>query len=102
MPQFLDQHRDAIVDACRRFGVMQLSVFGSVLRDDFGPDSDFDFLVGFGPHSEFDAFSQYFGLKEALEATLGREVDLVSIHAIRNPVFRDEVERTRSSLYDAA
>ncbi|BET69341.1 nucleotidyltransferase domain-containing protein [Opitutales bacterium ASA1] len=102
MPRFLEQHRDAIVEICRRFGVRQLSVFGSVLRNDFGPDSDVDFLVDFDRNSEFDAFSQYFGLKEALEATLGREVDLVSIHAIRSPVFRDEVERTRSSLYVAA
>jgi predicted nucleotidyltransferase len=102
MNPLLDQHRKAIGESCRRFHVRKLSVFGSVLRDDFGAESDVDLLVEFERHPGLDAFSQFFGLKEELEATIGRPIDLVSAEAIRNPVFRSEVERTRAHLYEAA
>jgi uncharacterized protein len=96
------KQRSEIENACRRFGVLKLAVFGSALRDDFGPGSDLDFLVRFARRPDVDAFTQFFGLKEALEGILGRPVDLVSLDAIRNPVFRAEVERTQAPLYEAA
>lgn len=93
--------RDAIADLCRRRGVRRLAVFGSAVTDRFDEArSDVDFLVEFteGRHGRFDA---YFGLKEELEALLGRAVDLVTPSALENPYFAASVEATAQELYAA-
>ena len=76
MQTFLDNFQTGIGDACRRFGVKRLEAFGSVLRSDFSERSDVDFVVEFD-RSQPDAFEQYFGLKEELEALLERKVELL-------------------------
>jgi predicted nucleotidyltransferase len=68
--------RGAVADFCRRWQVTEFSLFGSVLRDDFRPDSDIDALVKFEPgtrHSVFDLMR----MKKELAETFGRKVDLV-------------------------
>ncbi|MBU0606661.1 MAG: nucleotidyltransferase domain-containing protein [Armatimonadetes bacterium] len=47
MPLAIHINRDQVAEVCRRHGIRRLSLFGSVLRDDFGPDSDVDVLVEF-------------------------------------------------------
>lgn len=101
MNELLQRHLPAIREACRRHRVKALHAFGSVLRDDFGPSSDIDFLVFFDRSGNANAFAQFFDFKETLEATLGREIDLVSGHSIQNPFFRQELEETMVSLYAA-
>ncbi|ETA01159.1 hypothetical protein CcI6DRAFT_03403, partial [Frankia sp. CcI6] len=64
--------------------------------------SDVDVLVEFDAGRDgFDYYGTYFALKEGLERLLGRAVDVVSVTAIRNPYFRDQVMRTRQPLYAA-
>jgi predicted nucleotidyltransferase len=72
-------HRDELAALCRRFGVRRLEIFGSAARGtDFDPEtSDADFLVEFDRASGLGPLEQYFGFAEALEALLGRSVDLV-------------------------
>jgi uncharacterized protein len=101
MVAFIDQFKASIDDVCIRFSVKRLEAFGSVLRGDFKPSSDVDFLVEFDG-ARLDAFDQYFGLKEELERIVGRPVDLVVVDAIRNPYFRAEVEKTKTPVYVAA
>ena len=101
MPPFFDQHQSSIEEVCGRFGVKRLEAFGSVLRSDFSPGSDVDFLVQFDG-SFPDAFESYFGLKEGLESIVARPVDLVVVDAIKNPVFRAEVMQTKVPIYVAA
>ena len=101
IPEFLDSKIDSIASLCKSHRVTRLDAFGSVLRDDFDHESDVDFLVSFERGDGIDAFRQYFDFKEALEALLGRNVDLVCSNAIRNAVFRAEVEATREPLYAA-
>lgn len=98
----VEQHRAAIEDLCRRYGVRTLDVFGSATRDDFDEArSDVDFLVEFGSRPpEMSALRQYFGLKEDLEQLLGRSVDLVS-GRVENPYLRRSVEADRELLYAA-
>lgn len=91
----------AIEVLCQRHGVVRLDVFGSVLREDFSAESDIDLLVTFKRDEQTNAFHQYFEFKEALEALLSRQVDLVCANAIRNPYFRREVEKSRQPLYAA-
>lgn len=98
----LARHRADLVDACRRFGVVRLDVFGSAARGDFDrTTSDVDFLVEIEPPEGMSRFEAYFGLKEALEALLGCPVDLVAPSALSNPYFAQAVERTREPLYAA-
>src|SRR5436305_8175152 len=66
---------------CRRWQIVELSLFGSVLREDFRPDSDVDVLVTFAPEARPSLFDMV-GMQEELEAIFGREVDLVERKAV--------------------
>jgi predicted nucleotidyltransferase len=97
----ISSHREELRELCRRFHVRRLDLFGSAAGDDFDPErSDLDFLVEFEPKGR-DAFKTYFGLKESLEALFGRSVDLVERSAIRNPYFKESVERSREPIFEA-
>ena len=97
--QLIEGKIDSIRDLCHAHRVVRLDAFGSVLREDFGLQSDVDFLVLFERGEGIDAFQQYFDLKEGLERLLNRPVDLVCANAIRNPYFKKEVERSRQLVY---
>lgn len=97
------QHRQGIAAICQRFGIRRLEVFGSAARaDDFNPESsDADFLVEFAQDSNPD-LQTFYGAKAALEALLGRSVDLVESGAVRNPYVLQSINRSRESVYAAA
>lgn len=101
MHPLIDDNRQAIADLCRRHGVQRLQAFGSILRGDFNSDSDADIVVEFEP-AVAGSFQSFLGLKESLEALLGRSVDLVELHAVRNRRLRRYIEKSRSPIYDAA
>jgi predicted nucleotidyltransferase len=92
--------RERLAEFCRRYHVRRLSLFGSVLTDRFGPESDVDVLVEFEPHQG----PGYFGLarmQRELSTLVGRKVDL------RTPLelsryFRDEVVSRAQVEYSAA
>lgn len=91
----IDDKRQALIALCRRFGVERLEVFGSAARGgDFDPSrSDVDFLVTFSPKAR-DDLSNFADFKDALEALLGRPVDLVereAIEASRNYIRRRRI-----------
>jgi uncharacterized protein len=96
-------HQSQLSELCREFRVERLELFGSALSGDFdAARSDFDFLVEFAPSlPSGDYADAFFGLKAALERVLGRPVDLVVGSAIRNPYFRQSVERSKALLYAA-
>jgi predicted nucleotidyltransferase len=98
----LASHQAEIGELCRRFGVRSLELFGSAARGNDQPGvSDLDFLVEFQPEPPGGYADAYFGLLEALQELFGRSVDLVVASAIRNPFFRESVERTKVLLYAA-
>ena len=85
-----------------RFGVQELALFGSAVSTaGLGPASDVDVLVRFQDGPSTGRFAAFMSLKEALEAMFQRPVDLVSAAAIRNPVFRQQVEAERQVIYVA-
>jgi uncharacterized protein len=80
--------RRRLTEFCRRHHIRRLAFFGSILRDDFGPDSDIDVLVEFEPgHVPGLGF---FSMEEELSQILGRKVDL-NTPGFLSPHFRDEV-----------
>lgn len=84
---------EEIVAFCRRWKIAELSFFGSVLREDFGSDSDVDVLVSFLPDAEPTLFDMV-RMQAELEELLGRHVDLVSrrgIESSRNYLRRDNI-----------
>lgn len=98
----LASHQAELEALCRRFGVRSLELFGSAATGTDRPDdSDLDFLVEFRAEPPGGYADAYFDLLEALQELFGRPVDLVVESAIRNPYFRESVERTKVSLYAA-
>ncbi|MCD6141354.1 nucleotidyltransferase family protein [Candidatus Bipolaricaulota bacterium] len=90
--------KDAIAAFCRRHHIRRLAFFGSVLRDDFGPDSDIDVLVEFDPEARVGLIALA-GMEIELARLLGRKVEMHTINGL-NPYFRDEVLNTAEMQYE--
>ncbi len=90
---------DAIAELCAQHQVVELSVFGSAARSDFGPGSDIDLLVRFAPDASV-GFLALGALKRALEELLGREVDVVPVGGLK-PSIRDDILRQARVLHAA-
>lgn len=95
----IDIPLERIAEFCRRHHIRRLALFGSVLRDDFTPDSDVDVLVEFEP-GKTPGFA-FFSMQEELSAILGRRVDLTTARSL-SKYFRDEVLAEAEELYVAA
>ena len=87
-----------IAEFCRRRRVRTLSLFGSVLRDDFGQDSDVDVLVEFETNAGVSLFDLV-DMQQELRDMLGREVDLVERKGLRNPFRRHGILSGSRVLY---
>lgn len=96
----IDQHRETIIILCKKHKVKELYVFGSVLSDKFTESSDVDILVEFGPIEILDYFDNYMDFKEELEKLLDRPVDVVENQAIKNPIFRQIIDREKLLIYE--
>lgn len=90
---------EAIAEFCRRNHIRKLSLFGSVLRDDFTPESDVDVLVEF-EEGKTPGLA-YFGMGTELEPIFGREVDVVTPNGL-SKYYRDEVLAEAEPIYVAA
>jgi hypothetical protein len=94
----IDEH--ALAALCRRHRIKELSLFGSVLRDDFGPESDVDLLLVFEDNHR-PGIDEYLSMQEDFRALFQREVDLVNLKYLRNPFLRKEVLSTRKVVHAA-
>ncbi len=90
---------DAIAGFCKRHRIRRLALFGSVLRDDFTPDSDVDVLVEFEPGARTGL--RFFSMERELSGLLGRRVDL-NTPGFLSPYYRDEVLAEAEDFYVAA
>ena len=96
----IDIPMDRLTAFCQVWSIAELSVFGSVLRDDFGPDSDVDVLVSFRPGAAM-TFESFLDMRDELRGIFGREVDLVEKRLITNPFRRHEILTSKKVLYAA-
>jgi hypothetical protein len=92
--------KDQIAEYCKRNQVRRLSLFGSVLREDFGPDSDVDVLVEFEPGTRIGLI-RLSGLEIELSNIVGRKVDL-NTPGFLSKYFRDQILTEADVQYDAA
>ena len=88
---------------CREHGIKQLAVFGSALRDDFGPESDVDLLVEFEP-DRIPGLLGLAGMEIELSELLGRDVDLLTreeVESSRNYIRRKSILESTEVVYGA-
>ncbi len=91
---------EQIFKFCQCWNIIELSLFGSVLREDFRPDSDVDILVVFSPdyHLTFHAWLE---MQQQIEKIFGRKVDLTQKKLLQNPYTRAEILKTHQVIYAA-
>lgn len=92
--------QEQIAAFCRRNHIRKLAFFGSVLRDDFAPDSDVDVLVEFEPGARVGLITLA-GMEIELSQILGRKVEMHTVKGL-NPLFRDAVMRQAQVQYEHA
>ncbi len=85
---------------CEIHKVKNLFAFGSVLTKNFNEKSDIDLLVNFGDVQLLDYSDNYFDLKFALENLFNKPVDLLEEKAIKNPYFKENIEKTKQLIYE--
>jgi predicted nucleotidyltransferase len=95
----LSAHIEAINKLCSIYGVKHLYAFGSVLTDNYNPQSDIDLIVDFLPINSLDYADNYYDFKFSLERILNRKVDLLEENAIKNPFFLEVVNDKKQILY---
>jgi len=96
----IDISESQLAELCRKWKVTELSLFGSILRDDFGPDSDIDVLVVFQTDAPWSMWN-LMDMKAELEALFDRPVDLVEKEALRNPWRKRRILSTYEVVYAA-
>jgi hypothetical protein len=96
----IDIPKVKIEDFCRRWKIKEFALFGSVLREDFRPDSDIDVLVAFEPDGGI-TFDNRVEMLDELAEIFGRQVDLVEKDTIRNPFRRHDILTTKEVVYAA-
>lgn len=97
--KLIEMNMDKIIALCRKYKVAKLWVFGSILTDRFNDDSDVDFSVIFNYDQIPDLFIVFFDFIDELQHLLGRRVDMIDETAIRNQIFRNELNKTKRLIY---
>jgi len=85
---------------CRRWQIVEFAMFGSVLREDFGQESDINVVVTFSENT-YPSLFDFVTMEQELSDIFGRPVDIVEKSAIRNPFRRYEILRTMELVYAA-
>ncbi len=96
----LDVSPSAVTTFCEKWKVKELALFGSVLREDFGPNSDVDVLVTFEADVPWSLWD-WGAMLDELKSVFGRNVDLVEKDAVRNPLRRGAMLREHRIIYAA-
>lgn len=89
---------EQIAGICQRWKIVEFALFGSILREDFRPDSDVDVLVTFEANDGWSLFD-VMNLQRELEAIVGRRVDLLEKRDLKNPFRRSEILKTHQVIY---
>lgn len=94
---------ESIADFCQRWNIAEMALFGSVLRDDFRPDSDLDILVTPTPNADWGLLD-HIRMEQELAAILGRDIDLLtrrSVEQSHNWIRRQYILDTAEVVYES-
>jgi uncharacterized protein len=94
----LNTQPEQIEGICQRWKIAEFSLFGSILREDFRPDSDVDILIAFEDNNGWSLFD-VMNLQRELESIVGRPVDLLEKRDLKNPFRRSEILKTHQVIY---
>lgn len=100
---YIEISHEKIVEFCRKWKIQELSFFGSVLRKDFGPNSDIDVMVTFAPEARYSLFDLVH-MQDELKEIFGHEVDLVerkSVEQSENYIRRKHILDSLEVVYVA-
>jgi predicted nucleotidyltransferase len=101
MIPLIEQRRTELANLCRRYRVQRLDLFGSAAKGTFRQgSSDLDFVVAFDGAGEIGYATRYHDFALALEALFQRPVDLLTERMIGAPYLREELDRTRETVYE--
>jgi hypothetical protein len=91
---------EKIIEFCKNHHIKELSLFGSVLREGFRPDSDVDILVSFNADASVNLMD-FVQMQDELKVLFNREVDLVEKEALSNPFLRYSILSHKETIYAA-
>jgi hypothetical protein len=100
--EIIDRHLERIEEFSRRWMITEFALFGSILRDDFGPDSDIDVLITFSPEARWSLFDLA-EMQQELKVLFGREVDIVTRQGLEssiNPIRREAILSNAVVIYE--
>ena len=89
---------DRVAEFCDRWKIAEMSLFGSVLRDDFSDESDIDILISFKADAQY-GIDEHLEMVAQLEAIFGRRVDLVTKRSLKNPFVRQSIFSSRKVVH---
>ena len=89
-----------VISVCKKYHIIELSLFGSSIRDDFSQNSDIDILVSFERDSKITLFD-IMELEKDFSQLLKRDVDIVEKESLKNPIRKEKILSTREIIYAA-
>ena len=103
MFEFSTEIEEKIANLCTKHRVSNLFLFGSALTEKFNASSDLDFAVIFNENlTPLEHGEAFFNLLQDLELLFYKKIDLLAYRSIKNPVFKQELDNTKVSIYAAA
>lgn len=102
MIDLIKQKLQEVKNLCLKHSVKELYLFGSAVTGLFHKESDIDFAVVFDPTLDpLEHGSSFFNLMDDLQELFERPIDLISYRALKNPIFKEELDNSKVSLYAA-
>ena len=97
--KLINKHKKELEVLCEKFHVKELYVFGSMVKNNFSKISDIDFLVLFKGVNPLDYFDNYIDFKSDLETLYSRDVDLLEVQTLKNPILKRSIEKNKVKVY---
>lgn len=98
----IEPNSEELKQICKEHFVSKLFLFGSAVNGLFTPDSDLDFAVLFSEKlTPLEHGEAFFSLQNTLEKLFKCKIDLISYRVVKNPIFKEELDKTKIELYAA-
>lgn len=102
MQKLLSNKLNELKNICSLLKVKKLYAFGSVVSNQFKPESDIDFLISFDENISAEQYTEnYFSLHYKLKELFNRKIDLITEKSLKNPYFIESVNKSKELIYEA-